>query len=543
MDQTKEVETDVLVIGGAIAGCSAAIKASQLGVKVTLAEKAAIGRCGCAPWGLDHIWWYFPGGDMSLDDVIDAHMERLCRKLGNRGVLTKMWKESFNRARDLENLGIEFKFNGKYHWRTHHHLGVYNSLIYAGHNLTSALAKEVTRCNVNVLNRTMITRLIVDRDAVIGAIGLNTRNGEFIVIKSKATILATGGATRLYPSPTNRLFSTFAPPNDTGDGYSMAFRAGAQLINMEFPMAHPTTKGFRPSSTGGFKNAGASVIDAYGNPLEAGIDRSETSRLHKKAFEAGRYPFYVDPTGISKEKYDEVCVTSIKNEVPMYFDFLQFKGFDYRRDIVEIEDHEWDLRDGRSGLLIEDDGRTSLEGLFAAGDCTGGVFDAESMGAIVIAWNAGESAAQFAGKNVIFDIESNILEEEKKRIFNPLKLKEGVNWADINMGLQKIMKEYAGEIRHSAGLERCIENIFDLREEYIPRLVAKDFHELMRCLEVQSLCDTAEMIARAALARKESRFFHLRTDYPRTDDENWLKFVVLERKPNGDIRIFLKAPD
>jgi len=542
MEHIKEIESDVLIIGGAIAGCSAAIKASQSGAKVTIAEKSALGRCGCAPWGLDHIWWYTPGSEMSLDDVIDAHMERLCKKLGNKGVLATMWRESFERAKDLEKLGVEFKFNGKYHWRTHHHLGVYNSLIYAGRNLTSALANEVLRCNVNVLNRSMITSLIVDGNAVIGAIGFNTRSGEFIVIKSKTTILASGGATRLYPSPTNRLFSTFAPPNDTGDGYSMAFRAGAQLINMEFPMAHPTTKGFRPSSTGGFKNAGAPVIDAYGNPLEAGIDRSETSRLHKKASEEGRYPFYVDPTGISEEKYAEICITSIKNEVPMYLDFLQYKGFDHRRDIVEIEDHEWDLRDGRSGLLIDEDGRTSLEGLFAAGDCTGGVFDAESMGAIVIAWRAGESAAGFARKKVMHTISVNIIEKEKKRIFGPIEQKEGVSWVEVNMGLQKIMREYVGEIRHQAGLERGLENILELKENFVTKLMAKDFHELMRCLEVQSLLDTGEMVIRAALARKESRFSHFRTDYSTTDDENWLKFVVLERQPNGDIKIFKKAP-
>ena len=226
------VKTDVLVIGGGIAGCFAAIRASEMGSDVVLLEKATVRRGGSVGPGMDHVFIGVHPETITLQEAKEH--ARACRKeLMDPNVILAMYKEAYDRTVDLERFGVPVKEDdGSYFiWKIPERK--FYLVSYRGVDTKVKLGEAVRKTGTKVVERTMAVELLSHDGSVVGALGLNTRTGELTVFLAKATILCTGEAGRQYLEP-DGLFVTYFPNTNTGDSEAMSYRAGAELANMEY---------------------------------------------------------------------------------------------------------------------------------------------------------------------------------------------------------------------------------------------------------------------------------------------------------------------
>ena len=554
---TNSLDTDVLIIGGGLAGCMAAIRASELGVSVVLAEKGDTLRSGCAATGVDHCWTYIPeihGSQLTVEDLIRDHTE-FAGGFVNQDVLLYIAQNSYKRVLDLERFGVPMrgeKGNFRLVKKIHR---VPTFLHFAGRDLKVKLTQEMRRRPVRILNRTMVVELLVEDGRVQGAIGVNTRNLEMTVFRAKSIVLATGPASRLYRSPTGVHFNTGHPGTVTGDGHAMAYRAGAELLNMEFGAIQTGPKNFHKYGRGSYAPGGR-IVDGRGQPLgavpnpEAGpvvaIDRSvESPDGFVKALEQGRGPIYMDCTSASREDIAYIKWALSNEGNCALLRHMEEEGLDFARDKIEFAVYEPKYTNGNSGVAIDPDTRTSLAGLYAAGDCIGGVKRAVSPGAFTLGYRAAEMAAEHASKISRLQLPPACAAkaEEKRQLCESLLSRStGPTWLEALLSLQNIMDYYAGRVRSETMLEAGYARLGKLRQRVHDELRAENPHELMRCLEVINQLDVAEMVILAARERKESRFglSHYRADYPQTDDANWFSFLAISR--SGGKTVLQKKP-
>ena len=283
----KVVETDVLVIGGGIAGCPAAAKAAEHGLKVTLVEKSKTDRSGCAGQGIDHYGGALPR-DMTPEELRELASEPGRMAFGggrfmNPNIAYKLAKNSYWALQELEKLGVSMKWDDG-EWRTCV-FGMNRPCIRVHwQNVKPEMAAAVRKRGVNVLERTMIVDLLTNKSAVTGATAVNTRTGEFLVIKAKATITATGLFARCYdpetPLPWKYKFRYhWCPATVSGDGWAIAYRAGAELANMEL--------------SGGGARFRDDLSLSFGNMLNEGIRAKTITSTGEEFFSisATRYAF------------------------------------------------------------------------------------------------------------------------------------------------------------------------------------------------------------------------------------------------------------
>lgn len=529
------LDADVLVLGGGLAGCMAAIRAAEMGLDTLVLEKANVERSGCAATGLDHYWTLPPDKGVSVEDFIRQYAKNV-EYLVDQEVLRTIVTESFQRARDLEAFGIQMRvLDGEYRWVSEPFIFPYNfSIHYAGRDIKAKLAQEARRRGARVLNRVMATRLLTEGNRVVGATGVGVRDGTFYTVRSKATVLATGGATRLYRTPSGRAFSTFACPSDTGDGFAAAFHAGAELTNMEFSEGTAAPKSFRPGSIGNFTGVGGKLVNVKGEPFSRTHLRFLFAANFMREVQNGNGPLFVDTSFIRKEDWRWVEM-GLGNEVPMFLKYLKEAGVIGGDKKVAVEITEYDLRDGRSGVVIDKDGRASLEGLYAAGDVMGGVAEAGGPGAITMGWKAGETAAGFARDVGFGNIDEAQVSNELARVEAPLRRDEGLTWPEAQAVLQQIMTEQVGPVRAESSLRWALKKIEELSAEAERSMRAADYHEWYRCLEVFNLLDVARMCVVASLSRRESRHlpYFQRQEFPERNDAEWLRFVIVRKGQDG----------
>ncbi|MBI4317783.1 MAG: FAD-binding protein [Chloroflexi bacterium] len=552
------VDADVLVIGGGLAGCMAAIRASELGVSVVVAEKGNTMRSGSAATGVDHYWTYIPeihGSQLSVEDLVLDHTEFAGGFL-NQDLALYIVGNSYKRILDLERFGVpmrdekgSFRLVKKIH-------RVSNFLHFAGRDLKVKLTEQLRKRPVRIVNRMMVTEILTGDGAACGAIGFNTRSGELTIFRTKSIILAAGSMHRLYKNPTGLFFNTAYPGTHTGDGCAMAYRAGAELINMEFTSHQTGPKNFQRCGRGSY-TPGGRMVDAKGSPLGAresggqtgtrlAMDRSaENTGGFLQALQQGRGPVYMDCTAASEEDIDYIKWALGNEGNYAFLTYLDEEGLDLRKDRIEFAFYEAKVQGGRSGVDIDVDGRSSIKGLFVAGDCIGGMIRSAAPGAFTMGYHAGEVAAEQAAQSGETGLSADGLAKvaERKAVYERLLSRQsGAKWQEALLALQNIMDSYAGHFRSESMLTAGYDHLTRLRGRVENELMADDPHELMRCLEVVNLLDNAEMVLLAARARKESRFglSHRRVDYPQTDNENWFRFLAVKRQ-NGQPVVVEKA--
>jgi succinate dehydrogenase/fumarate reductase flavoprotein subunit len=531
----QEIKTDLLVIGGGPAGLMAAIRAAELGAKVILAEKGNTKRSGCGSGGNDHFECYIP--EVHGPDTKPILKEYMYQPAGGmRSDFANIWLErSFEMVKLWDSWGIPMKYKGRWEFAGHAFPGRPRIFLkYAGGNQKSVLTEQALKRGVAIKNRVTVFELLKDGDRVVGALGFDTWNDQMIVFNAKAVFLGTGLCARLYPSSTpGWMFNVPINPVLTGDGRAMLYRAGGELTDMEFTGQWAGPKYFSRAGKATWigvltgpddKPVGPFITKP--NKVYGDITADIWTGVFDEYMSSGKGPVYMDVRGASNEDI-KYMLYWLKHEGNQgLLDHLSEAGIDLKKNPVEFRTYEIGIK---GGVRFNADGESSLKGLFSAGD----EYHGAMANAVVWGWIAGENAATYAKAADLGDLkgERAKINEKVAMLKTMLGREEGATWKEANVALQQVMSEYAGLVRSESLLEQGLRNLGRLREKVNNTLIARNGHELGRCLEILSLVDVGEMVMLTAKERKETRAKHNRPDYPFTNP--LLDKALIIKKENG----------
>lgn len=546
--KTEKISTDVLIIGGGTAGCYAALTISENSdKKVLICEKAHIKRSGCLAAGVNALNAYIVEGRKPQDYVDYAKKD--ADGIVREDLLLTM-SEKLNEVTDrLEKLGLVIlkDKNGKYVTRGNRNLKI------NGENIKPILADAVEKAkNVTVLNRVNIFDYSVKDNKINGAFGFGIENGIFYTIEAKAVIIATGGAAGLY-KPNNPGFSRhkmWYPPFNTGAGYAMGIRAGAEMTTFEMRfIALRCNDTIAPTGTLA-QGVGAKQINSLGEVYETKYGLTTSERVYGTVNEnkEGRGPCYLRTEGITAEQ-DESLLKAYLNMAPSQTIKWIESGRNPSRQNVEIEGTEPYIVGGHtaSGYWVDTDRATTIEGLFAGGDVAGGCPQKYVTGALAEGEIAGLSAVKYIDSKESFekisDKDTNYhLRETEKYLTDRHSL---YTTEQLEEAMQTVMDSYAGGIKTNYRFNEKQLDIADCKirqlETLTDDLYAEDFQELMYICELKERLTVCKSVIAHLRARKETRWhsFAENLDYPEKDDRNFNKYVN-SRLENGEIKIIIR---
>lgn len=546
--KTEKISTDVLIIGGGTAGCYAALTISENSdKKVLICEKAHIKRSGCLAAGVNALNAYIVEGRKPQDYVDYAKKD--ADGIVREDLLLTM-SEKLNEVTDrLEKLGLVIlkDENGKYVTRGNRNLKI------NGENIKPILADAVEKAkNVTVLNRVNIFDYSVKDNKINGAFGFGIESGIFYTIEAKAVIIATGGAAGLY-KPNNPGFSRhkmWYPPFNTGAGYAMGIRAGAEMTTFEMRFIALRCKDtIAPTGTLA-QGVGAKQINSLGEVYETKYGLTTSERVYGTVNEnqEGRGPCYLRTEGITAEQ-DESLLKAYLNMAPSQTIKWIESGRNPSRQNVEIEGTEPYIVGGHtaSGYWVDTDRATTIEGLFAGGDVAGGCPQKYVTGALAEGEIAGLSAVKYIDSKESFekisDEDTNYyLRETEKYLTDRHSL---YTTEQLEEAMQTVMDSYAGGIKTNYRFNEKQLDIADCKirqlETLTDDLYAEDFQELMYICELKERLTVCKSVIAHLRARKETRWhsFAENLDYPKKDDRNFKKYVN-SRLENGEIKIIIR---
>ena len=546
--KTEKISTDVLIIGGGTAGCYAALTISENSdKKVLICEKAHIKRSGCLAAGVNALNAYIVEGRKPQDYVDYAKKD--ADGIVREDLLLTM-SEKLNEVTDrLEKLGLVIlkDENGKYVTRGNRNLKI------NGENIKPILADAVEKSkNVTVLNRVNIFDYSVKDNKINGAFGFGIESGIFYTIEAKAVIIATGGAAGLY-KPNNPGFSRhkmWYPPFNTGAGYAMGIRAGAEMTTFEMRFIALRCKDtIAPTGTLA-QGVGAKQINSLGEVYETKYGLTTSERVYGTVNEnqEGRGPCYLRTEGITAEQ-DESLLKAYLNMAPSQTIKWIESGRNPSRQNVEIEGTEPYIVGGHtaSGYWVDTDRATTIEGLFAGGDVAGGCPQKYVTGALAEGEIAGLSAVKYIDSKESFekisDEDTNYhLRETEKYLTDRHSL---YTTEQLEEAMQTVMDSYAGGIKTNYRFNEKQLDIADCKirqlETLTDDLYAEDFQELMYICELKERLTVCKSVIAHLRARKETRWhsFAENLDYPEKDDRNFNKYVN-SRLENGEIKIIIR---
>lgn len=546
--KTEKISTDVLIIGGGTAGCYAALTISENSdKKVLICEKAHIKRSGCLAAGVNALNAYIVEGRKPQDYVDYAKKD--ADGIVREDLLLTM-SEKLNEVTDrLEKLGLVIlkDENGKYVTRGNRNLKI------NGENIKPILADAVEKAkNVTVLNRVNIFDYSVKDNKINGAFGFGIESGIFYTIEAKAVIIATGGAAGLY-KPNNPGFSRhkmWYPPFNTGAGYAMGIRAGAEMTTFEMRFIALRCKDtIAPTGTLA-QGVGAKQINSLGEVYETKYGLTTSERVYGTVNEnqEGRGPCYLRTEGITAEQ-DESLLKAYLNMAPSQTIKWIESGRNPSRQNVEIEGTEPYIVGGHtaSGYWVDTDRATTIEGLFAGGDVAGGCPQKYVTGALAEGEIAGLSAVKYIDSKESFekisDEDTNYhLRETEKYLTDRHSL---YTTEQLEEAMQTVMDSYAGGIKTNYRFNEKQLDIADCKirqlETLTDDLYAEDFQELMYIYELKERLTVCKSVIAHLRARKETRWhsFAENLDYPEKDDRNFNKYVN-SRLENGEIKIIIR---
>jgi len=545
------VKTDVLIIGGGIAGMQAAITAAENGSNVVVAEKADTRRSGCGATGNDHFMCYIPeyhGED--FNEIIREVTETLVGPLQDLNLLRLMMKRSFELVQKWESYGISMRPTGEWSFMGHAMPGRRRyHLKYDGHNQKPLLTKEALRQGAKIMNKMVMSELLTNEEGhVVGAIGVNIADDvpEVVVFQAKSVIISTGGALRLYPGLNPAYpFNVANCPADTGSGPAMAYRAGARLVNLDMPYVHSGPKFFARAGKATWIGV---LTDFHGKPVgpfvtqptrELGdVTADIWQGVFQEKMENGTGPVYMNCSKTSNDDMEYMMKAFVSEGDTSLVDYFEQYDIDLHKKMVEFGTFEYNFT--ARGLDIDLDSGTTLPGLYAAGNTTGNV-RGDITSAAVFGHVSAESASKYAKQVKDYDVSDHPLIAEKIQLFNAILGREtGAHWKEANSMLQQIMKDYVGmKIRSETLLKAGLKYLGDLKRYSREQLKADNSHELMRVLEVLDLIDMGEAVAITSENRKESRgSCHQRSDYTFTNPLLNNKFQTIERTKHGIVAEF-----
>jgi succinate dehydrogenase/fumarate reductase flavoprotein subunit len=551
VDGLSEVTCDVLVIGGGTAGPMAALKAKlhNPGSKVILLEKANVKRSGAISMGMDGL----------NNAVIPGYAtpEQYTKEItiANDGVVNqkpvlKYAENCYSVIEELDSFGIRFQKteNGDFALKKVHHLGTYVLPMPNGESVKKAIYRQLRRAQLLISNRYVATRLLTAKDGrIAGAIAVNTRTAEFLIIRAKAVILCTGAAGRLGLPASGYLYGTYENATNSGDGYAMAYHAGAKLANLECFQINPLIKDYNgPACAYVAGPFGAYTANNNGARfIECDYWSGQMMLEFYRELQSGNGPVFLKLNHLHENTISEIESILHKVERPSRGTFHQGRGTDYRESMVEMHISEIGFCSGHSasGVFVDEFARTTLEGLYAAGDMAS-VPHSYMLGAFTNGSIAGEHASGYAKDVDLAEIDAEDIGRERDRVLAPAKRTDGIPPHQIEYKTRRLVNDYLQPPKVPRKYELAQARFAEIREDLEQGMVATNAHQLLRALEASSILDCADMAAAASLFRTESRWglYHLRSDYAGRDDENWLCHTLLG-KSNGRMTCEKRAVD
>ncbi len=596
-EQEQEIDTDVLVLGGGIAGCWAAISAARQGLRVALVEKGDTIRSGAGGPGCDH-WCNapaYPGSNVDPDEWAIHMADRpYCNGIG----LQIQCREDFDTLLEMEHMGgkirdtqdeyvgaegrdpkTKFMISPRY-TRIHSYLPdpkletekdhpdpnrkLNNVVIRVwGTTFKPALKKECKRLGVKIFDRVMATSLLTENGVqggrVVGATGFNNRTGEFMIFKSKSTVLSTAGGGSMWLINTELAgYSNMMSRTITGDGTVMAWRAGATLTKMENTGGLRIATGLKHkwyTGAGDASYENVPIVDANGKrvpwPIQGWEDAGAmqpgpgVEEAIRKGILKGEYalPFYGDFPGMKDVERRATWNLMLGEEstTKIIIDTFNQAGYDPSRDLLQSYKYleggslpQWRDAGYGGGLLVDWDLKTTLDGLYAAGTQ---MFAPEDHSyAAATGRYAGRKAAAYARQIGDGKVSKEQIAREKARVYSPVKRSSGMEWKEVHAGIARAMQYYVSEFKTETLLNMGLDALNKIEAESVPLLCALDPHKLMRSLENTSLLTYAQIIIQASLARKASSvpLNFQRIDYPALDPPEWNKFLTIKLE-NGKV--------
>lgn len=551
----NRLTTDVLIIGGGTAGCYAALTIREKSdASIIIAEKANIKRSGCLAAGVNAINAYIVEGRKPEDYV--EYAKKDADDIVREDLLLTMSERLNEVTARMEKLGLVIlkDENGRYVARGNRNIKI------NGENIKPILADAVNSLeNVTVINRLNITDYIVKDNTILGAVGFNIDTGEAYEIRAKKVLCATGGAAGLY-KPNNPGFSRhkmWYPPFNTGAGFAMGINAGAEMTTFEMRFIALRCKDtIAPTGTIA-QGVGAKQVNSLGEIYENRYGLTTSQRVYGTVREniEGRGPCYLRTEGISSEQ-DESLKKAYLNMAPSQTLKWIESGKNPSEQNVEIEGTEPYIVGGHtaSGYWVDTNRRTTINGLYAAGDVAGGCPQKYVTGAMAEGEIAAEDIVKELNKS---DIKENLfsqsaadeyadkLADERIREYNEYLNREDkdtiFSTEELEEAMQKVMDTYAGGIGshyqfNEKQLKLAKEKIEQI-ETLSEKANAKDYHGLMFVYELKERLTVCQVLIEHLKARKETRWhsFAENLDYPEKSDE-WLKYVNT-RKVDGRIEV------
>jgi len=540
---TMTIETDVLVVGGGGAASRAAIEAHLANAKTTIVVKGRFGMRGLRGTGATSYsrtnFIYFPVAGKTVSpaeesEVIYKRIIQAGQGLADRKLAQVLVEDGREVRRTLEKWG----------------------LVHPPTEAPSVFAEGISRWidpmpglgnivrasdDIKVLEHSMITDLLIQEGICIGAIGIGEKSGETFIVKANSTILATGGDAQLFRV-------NFHPSCVTGDGYAAGYNAGAELVNMEFMQVFPST--VYPTSnhlSWVVWEEMPRIVNVNGdefiqNYLPEGVTVKDCMDQHctHGPFSTSDLSKFIEVATVKEinagrgNEHDAcyIDINALKRISELYHQWFEYRGVDFTKHYSEFSvGHHC----SNGGLKINENGQTTIPGLYAVGETATGPHGADRLGGSMMAFcqifgkRAGKHAAESAKSNRVPELKRSTTEPHKHRISELEESKGDQQPSSLINLLQKIAWENLLVVRSKNGLNEVLDEIGRIRDELMLRLTINNQQELIRALELGNLIQVGEMVARGALMRTESRGGHYRDDFPERDDTNWAQVITIKK--------------
>jgi succinate dehydrogenase/fumarate reductase flavoprotein subunit len=537
----EDLQVDLLIIGGGTAGPMAALKAKKKNpaLSVLIVDKATVRRGGSICRGMDAFNNVTVPGVATVQEYVDS-IDMMSDGIADPNISRVVAEKSFAILRELEDWGVATfprDENGHYMVQKFHPKGAF--LAEMRGDIKPAMAKLLEEHGVKVLNRTMATRLFSADGRVTGAALFNIRSGVFQACTAKAVILCTGGQGRFGLPDSGYLFGTFDCPYNAGEGYSMVYHAGGELANMEYNDVSPMLKDYEGPGHSTFIRHGGYLVNSLGERFMTKyspefLERAPSGvreQAMRTEIKEGRGPIYYDLRHLPAETIELIKEGIFAAERPTEKEFFALKGIDIGRDLIELTLSGPNMCGGHgpTGALVGVNAETAVRNLYAAGDVA-----STGWGFVGAAWVFGTVAAEDAAGRMD-DLAFQAPDEEEvarelARLAAPLDREDGYDPEEMEFKVRRMIKPHLTSPKNEARLMAALGAVERFRED-MGRVRARDYHEVMKFVEVEAIIDTLEMAVRASLARRESRwgYGHYRLDYPKKAPAWEKKYAVVAK--------------
>lgn len=555
----RTLETDVLIVGGGGGGLRAAVAAHDAGARVLVLSKGIVGKSGLTQTAVTGFQVAF--GYADARDNPEVHYADSIR--GGYGLadpeLARIFtSEAMEAVEDIESFGARFdrEADGKLVQRRLDSSQTYPRSIKKGDSLGTpimqALRRQMNKRDIPRLHEILVTRLLKDGDRVCGVVAIDFQKGDLLEIRAGAVVMAAGGAGELFPVHSNT-------PDSTGDGYALALEAGADLVDVEFllmlghAVLHPATvrgvlftfqylltKGAKPL----YNSEGEPFLSNYDPEGSDNPARHIYARAIFGEVRAGRGSphggAFFDPGSVSME--------TLMASLPSQTKYLQSFGVDMTKPIEVGAAAHYVC----GGIKIGPQAESTVPGLFAVGECSGGPHGAGRIGGnslteiLVFGKRAGAAAAAFAGSHGAVASDEGVIAAEAERVLGFLNRdRDGPRPNVVKARLQKLMNDHVGVVRNDEGLREAISSFEKMEAEELAAMAVADTNRVgnydwIEALEVTAMVRFARAMAGAALLRTESRGAHYREDYPDLDNDHWLRNILI-REDGGTLTYETRA--